>query len=258
LTLENRYAWLVLAGLWVAGVTALLIDHRLGILTFFVMVAVESVVWRLAWHWMWRRAGRRHVAAFEREDVDAALRTLDTMVVRRPSPAFRAWLAFERASVSMLHDRWHEAVVALRAVDRDALSEPLRQDLDNNLAWALAHDGAEDEAVALARTVVERARADASVPVDARAAYIGTLGVALVRRGAPAPGLELLREALALGGTPRMQAMRYLFVGDAQRALGREDAEREAYLECIRAAPSSRSARAAAERLSSAPKSPYR
>ncbi len=72
------------------------------------------------------------------------------------------------------------------------------------------------------------------------------------------PGLQQLREAIAAGGLPRHQSVRHLYMGDAERGLGRTEAAHAAYTEAARLAPDSRVGRRAAERLNSAPPEPYR
>ena len=261
--LSSQLSLILLAGFVVAIVAAGFAGRFVGgvvPLAVFAMLSAVNVffVWRVTWKWLWRRAFARVRRAFADEDARRAERLLDRLAPQAPTRQLRTSIAINRAMVPILDERWHDAVIALRAVVLGTFDEHWRISYDNALAWALTHDGALDEAVGLARATVERARADARLPAESRAACIGTLGVALVRAGMLEPGLQHLREAIAAGGMPRHQSVRHLYMGDAERGLGHDAAAEAAYREAARLAPDSPVGKRAAERLKSAPPVPYR
>ena len=259
----TKLQWILVGGFCVAIVASNVardyFDRPLPLVVFVVLSALNwYVVRRYAWNWLWRRSFNRLNRALARDDRPTAERLLQRQAHEATSPAVRAWVAHVGATLLNQDERWHEAVVALRAIDRDALGARERIVVDNSLAWALTHDGALDEAVALARANVETVRADAGLDGVRRGACIGTLGVALVRAGDHASGLALLREALAHDGGPRLQAIRHYYVGEAERARGHVDAALAAYAEAARLGPELPFGRRAAERLKSASPVPYR
>jgi tetratricopeptide (TPR) repeat protein len=258
-----KLQWILVAGFIVVILAASFAhDHIGGPSPIIVLVLLGALNWfvvrRYAWNWLWRRSFARLQRAVARDDRSGAERLLRRQALEAPTPAVRAWVAHMSAALLTLDERWRDAVTALRAIDRDALGPREQLMLDNSLAWALTHDGALDDAVALARTTAERARADAALGAVSRGACIGTLGVTLTRAGMHEPALALLREALALGGSPRLQVARYFYIGEAERARGHADAAQAAYAEAARIAPGLGFGRRAAERLNSASAMPYR
>jgi tetratricopeptide (TPR) repeat protein len=161
------------------------------------------------------------------------------------------------ALVLLQEERWSEARAALEATElaRDvALSDLITH--DNNLAWALAHDGAPREAVALAERT--RERADAQSSNVNRSFLDGTLGAALTLDGQHAKALVSLRRAIAAGGSPGVQAVRYYYLGHAWFALGETEEAHRAWERARAEAPASSWARRATERLAAAVPAPYR
>lgn len=240
-----------------AGVASEWVGGLFPYALFVLLSAVNMiVVWPRAWRWLWRFHGTRLERAFDRNDSVRAARMVRRLAAE--APQMRDWAALNLAILPLLDERWREGIDALRALDRDKLAPGSQVMLDNSLAWGLTHDGSLDEAVALAGSTVERARADATLSPLSLGACIGTLGVALTRAGRHEEGLRRLQEAIAFGGRRRTKVSRLFYVGEAARALGREAEARDAFAEAARLAPDSRFGRRAAERLKSAPAVPYR
>ena len=121
---------------------------------------------------------------------------------------------------------------------------------ENNLAWVLAHDGAPDEAAALAERLL--ARLSESDPKHARLLRqaCGTLGTALTLAGRPAEAIGALRRATDGGESAGAEIVRQYYLGLALRALGRADEARAAWLAAQRADATHPWAQLAAKRLS--------
>jgi tetratricopeptide (TPR) repeat protein len=162
------------------------------------------------------------------------------------------------ALVLLQEERWSEGRAALEAIELssgEAPGEILMR--DNNLAWALAHDGAPREAVALAERTRERADAQSSRALHV-ALLDGTLGAALTLDGQHAKALVSLRRAIAVGGSPGAQSVRHYYLGHALFALGETEEARRAWERARAEAPASSWARRATERLAAAVPAPYR
>lgn len=261
--LANQHALILIAGFVVAIVAAAVASSFVpepgAILILVACVALNvTVVRRRAWRWVWRRAGARLTRAFAREDADGALEIIDSLSAQSPTRGVREQFIANRGVAMIMDERWKSGVAVLRGLDRKLFGRGMLLLIDNDIAWALIHDGAIEEGLALARATVDAARVEPTIDPTFRGACIGTLGCALVLANMPEAGLVLLREALALVGPPRHQATRLLYIGDAEQALGRAAEARAAWEEAARLAPASRWGRRAAERLKSAPPLPYR
>ncbi len=261
--LANQHALILLAGFIVAILVADLASAFVpapGVVLVFVALAAlnVTVVRRRAWKWVWHRAGKRLMRAFAREDLDGALEIIDSLSAQSPTTAVREQFVANRGVAMIMDEQWKSGIAVLRGLDRKLLPRSVQLLGDNAIAWALIHDGAIEEGLALARATVDAARVEPKLDPKSRGACIGTLGSALVRANLPEAGLGLLREALALVGPPRTQATRLLYIGDAEQALGRTAEARAAWEKAAKLAPSSRWGQRAAERLKSASPLPYR
>ena len=91
---------------------------------------------------------RRFAAAVERQDADAVDAVLDEAAAMWPRNAkMRAFVDGNRAVALMFRERWDEAVAQARSALAGPLARTQEALLLNNLAWALAHTGALDEAM---------------------------------------------------------------------------------------------------------------
>ena len=154
--------------------------------------------------------------------------------------------------------RWSEGRARLEAMDRAGLSAPANLAAwENNLAWAMAHDGAAEEAIALADKARERAGA-LGLPASTRALFDGTWGAALTLAGRHTAALAPLERALEAGGRADAQAARHHYLGRALWALQRPDEARGHWQEAVRVGPKTRWAELAAARLSDPAPPAYR
>lgn len=162
---------------------------------------------------------RRFAAAVERQDGDGLDAVLDEAASMWPRNAgIRAFVDANRALALMFRERWEEAA----AQTRSALeSQPRTQEalLLNNLAWALAHTGALDEAA----TIGERALAGAQTE-RSRAFAHGTLGAIYALRGEGDRALDHLNESDSIDrGGNAIQATRQYYRALVLQSRGRLD-----------------------------------
>jgi tetratricopeptide (TPR) repeat protein len=141
---------------------------------------------------------RRFAAAVERQDADGVDAVLDEAAAMWPRSAkMRAFVDGNRGVALMFRERWVEAVAQARSALAGQLARTQEALLLNNLAWALAHTGALDEAA----TIGERALAGAQTEV-LRGFANGTLGAIYALRGEPDRALVHLdaADAISAGG----------------------------------------------------------
>jgi tetratricopeptide (TPR) repeat protein len=180
---------------------------------------------------------RRFAAAVERQDADALEAVLDDAAAMWPRSArMRRFVDANRAIVLMFRERWDEAVVEARSTLAGPLAQTQEALLLNNLAWALAHTGALDEAA----TVGERALAGMRTKVM-RSFANGTLGTIYALRGEADRALEHLDAADAIhSGGGAIQATRQYYRGVALQSKGLTAEAIKALETAIAAAPTSR------------------
>ncbi len=196
----------------------------------------------------------------ERRHGDAHAHLADLRRVYAGSKGALELLRVHEGSVLMYEGRYAEAIRLLESVDRARLQASAVPWLLNNLAWALARVGVGGRAVEAARESIDanaRAGDRATSNDDLRTCQLGTLGAALVVAGKPDEAVEPLEQALARGGTAAQQARRGFYLGEALRALGREDEARAAWKRAAEAAPDDELGAAAGEKLEHAAP-PYR
>lgn len=169
-------------------------------------------------------------------------------------------LRVHEGSVLGYERRYADAVRLYESIDRRKLSKETLPWLLHNLAMCLARLGDGARAVAAARDSIEQSGAAGDRMRwgdDLRACQLGVLGTALFVDGKPSEAVGPLEQALARGGTPRQQAGRSFYLGEALHTLGREDEARAAWKRAAGACPGDELASRAAERLDS-PAPPYR
>jgi tetratricopeptide (TPR) repeat protein len=157
---------------------------------------------------------RRLANAVERQDADALDAILDeTMAMWPRSVNMRAFVDGNRAVALMFRERWDDAVVQARSTLSRPNAPAQEALLLNNLAWALAHTGALEEAA----TVGQRALATAASE-QVRAYANGTLGAVYALRSDGDRALEYLDAADAIDrGGVAIQATRQYYRGVAFR-----------------------------------------
>ena len=200
--LANLHALILLCGfvvaILVANLTSALVGTPPAVGVFALLAAFNIFVVRpRAWAWLWRRAFLRLSHAIVGQDVERALELADNLAAQATTRGTREFLVANRGIALIMGEKWKSGIAVLRGVDRGLLSPLARLIVDNDLAWGLTHDGAHDEAIAVARATAEAARADATLEPVFLGCCIGTLGTALVRANMPEPGLVHLREAHA-------------------------------------------------------------
>ncbi len=183
--------------------------------------------------WMIGSLRARHARAFEEEDAPAmrgVLRDYESLGGGRPE--FHEQLRAAKAEVLLLEERWVEARDALATVDRSRLDRRLHAGVLNNLAWSTALAGDPARAIKLAELALAAARGSEA---RQRTTIRGTLGVAYALDARPEAAAAALEEVLQAGGSPRMQAIRAFYLGEARRALGQPEAAAAAYQRAIAA-----------------------
>lgn len=240
-----------------AGIVALgdgSAEHAAGLLGAAVgawlLVAAPTYVLML------RSLRRRHAEAFEQEDaaaMRAVLRDYESLIGGRTE--LREQLRAAKAEVLLIEERWIEARDALSTVDRARLDRRLHAGLLNNLAWSTAHAGDPRSAIEIAQRALGEARASDSPRTEA---IRGTLGVAYALDDRPGDAIPILEELLRVGGTPRMQAIRAFFLGEARRALGKHQAAADAYRKAIAMQRAGKWTVRAQRALEALPKDAYR
>jgi tetratricopeptide (TPR) repeat protein len=183
----------------------------------------------------------------------AVLRDYESLIGGRPE--LREQLRAAIAEVLLIEERWVEARDALATVDRARLDRRLQAGLLNNLAWSTAHAGDPRGAVEIAERALAEARAAASARTEA---IRGTLGVAYALGDRPSDAIPILEGALRAGGTPRMQAIRAFFLGEARRARGEHQAAADAYRKAIATQRAGKWTVRAQRALDALPKEAYR
>jgi tetratricopeptide (TPR) repeat protein len=189
---------------------------------------------------------RRFAAAVERQDADAVDAVLDEAAAMWPHNAkMRAFVDGNRAVALMFRERWDEAAAQARSALAGPLARTQEALLLNNLAWALAHTGALDEAT----TIGERALADAQTKL-LRGFANGTLGAIYALRGEADRALEHLDAADAISdGGGAIRATRQYYRGVVFQSKGRTADAIRAFEAARAAAPASPFGRHAALRL---------
>jgi tetratricopeptide (TPR) repeat protein len=194
-----------------------------------VAVAARSVAWGTIL--------RRQRDAFEREDA-AALRALARALRPFSSDATLGGLA---ASIDLNAMLCEERFAEVCALLTEAVGRPMasgqRAVVENALAWATAHAGAPQQAIPIAEAALAHG---AQLSTHERALCHGTLGAALVLAKRPADAIVELEKALGAGGTPRAQTIRFFYLGEALRGLGRVEEARAAYNRSMRELSTSR------------------
>jgi tetratricopeptide (TPR) repeat protein len=230
------YNW-TLIGVATAGIVAALVFMRAPL--FFPLALVGSMAlcggFELRRRSLFRRRMRAVQEAIEAEDLaaaDAAIAALSRSLRR---PQGQLFLRLVRASLPLIVERFAEARAQIEAINCDGLHPALHVARDNDLAWAMAHDGAALEALSLAERAATAAIPEAAAEVGA--ACVGTLGVVQLKAGRAAEARETLERALALGGSPRMMATRAFYLGEALQELGYREEAALAYDRAVRAKP---------------------
>ena len=179
---------------------------------------------------------RRFATAVERQDADALDAILDETMAMWPSNAkMRVFVDANRAVALMFRERWDEAVVQARSTLARPNARTHEALLLNNLAWALAHAGALEEAA----TVGQRALA-AATSEQVRASANGTLGAVYALRSDGDRALEYLDAADAINrGDAAIQATRQYYRGVAFRLKARNADAIRAFEAASAAAPTS-------------------
>ena len=238
------------------------LELRLGLAWIVAFAALAGFVPVRSWAYraIARRAQRRVTRLSEArrwEDARTLLGELREIYAR--TPAAIEQLRMREATTFLLEGRFAEAARLYESIDRARLAPAHVPWLLNNLAWAHVRSGNGPRAVEIARGSLD---ASAALPNDAplgdlRACQLGTLGAALSLTGELDDAVSLLEQALARGGSPRQQAARELYLGEALHKLDRHDEARAAWKRAVDAAPDDDLAKHAREKLDHAPP-PYR
>jgi tetratricopeptide (TPR) repeat protein len=183
---------------------------------------------------------RRFAAAVEADAWSDARACLDELRGLYGGPrGGPAWLDAYQTTVMIGEGRYPDALALLTTIDRARLHPSWHPWILNNLAFTLAHTGNGARAVTVARESLDLTDARAGRPSDdLRRSQLATLGAALVVAGRPEEGMSLLEEVLASGGRPRALAARWFFLGEARRAIGRNEDAVAAYRRSMEASPS--------------------
>jgi tetratricopeptide (TPR) repeat protein len=163
-------------------------------------------------------------------------------------------LLFHEATILSLEGRHAEAVPLLESIDVERTGMGWEAWRLNNLAWSLALSGRPDRGVETARASLDASAKHGNGPAttaDLRGCQLGTLGTALVLAGRPEEGIASLEQALARGGTARLQATRAFFLGEGMHALGRHDEAVKAYRRATEEAPEAEYGRRSRTKLES-------
>ncbi len=215
-------------------------------------VAIGGVVLLVAsglvvnWAVLTRPLQRRLAAAIEREDADALDAVLDEAAEMWPRHArMRAFVDANRPVALMFRERWDDAVAPARLALDGPLARTQETVLLNNLAWALAHTGALDEAAAAGERALAGARS-----ARQRSYVNGTVGAICALRGDADRALAHLDAADVSGAAGgALQATRQYYRGVALQAKGLTADATRAFEAACAAAPASTFGRRAASRL---------
>jgi tetratricopeptide (TPR) repeat protein len=250
--------WLALWGGWLALVTAaIVLAKQVGTSVYWTVPLVTALTWwlqrrtlKLVALWQWRRL-RKLWTAERFDDVRALLAELRFLYAG--SRSSREVIAHYEATALSIGGRHAEALALFESIDRRFLPARTLPWLLNNLAWTLTLMGNGERAVATARESSDASAAagdTAATEEDLRACQLGTLGAALTVAGRAEEAVGPLEQALARGGTPRQQAARAFFLGEAFHALGRRDDATSAWQRAVVDGPATELGRRARERLS--------
>jgi tetratricopeptide (TPR) repeat protein len=204
-----------------------------GLCAYGVAAALAVALPQLAW----KAVLRRHADAFEREDAAALWALARSFEPYAADARLRGLGGSIQLSAMMADERHAEVRARCGAALGRTMPARHRAIVENALAWAMAHDGDAAAAVPIAEAAVAGGGA---LSETERALCVGTLGIALARADRPTEALVQLEKALGMGGTPRAQAIRAFYVGEALRALGKAEEARAAYARCIRELPASK------------------
>lgn len=162
-----------------------------------------------------------------------------------------AYLRLQTAYVLLEEERFAAARAEIGEVDVEAITEPYYLLLlENNLAWAMAHDGSPRQAVLLVERSLERLRTSQDPRLRPLVGYcLGTLGAALVQDGQPAPAVDALQAAIETGGEDRLQVIRCYYLGVALEALDRRAEAIDAWSRAAALQPDSPWGRRAIDKL---------
>jgi tetratricopeptide (TPR) repeat protein len=240
---RDLYRWSKRFGAALIGVSLFVMaQHPLAGLVVAAGGALCFPAGRLAWWVGWRRHTRRLAAiSTSPERAGEAIQMYEDLrdvgLPQWPSPIVTsAWLLTEE-SFQAAYDR-------LIAVDSSGLPDKVRAVVLNNRALALAHLGRAEEALPLATEAL-------SLTDPSQRPYVlCTLGTAYVKAGRALEGVPFLSESASLEVDSAWSlAVRLRSLGDGLDAVGRVADARSAYRRAIDAAPGTRPAALAEERL---------
>jgi tetratricopeptide (TPR) repeat protein len=152
----------------------------------------------------------------------------------------------------LMGERWGEARIALTAIDRDKITDPMTLAIvENNLAWAMAHDHAAAPAEQLAQQALDRLRElpHTETTRSLTASCLGTLGIARCLADDCEEAIEPISQAIAQGGSHRSQQIRWFYLGLALDTLGRTAEAIDAWTRSLEHLPETRYGHRAADRL---------
>jgi tetratricopeptide (TPR) repeat protein len=189
---------------------------------------------------------RRFAAAVERQDADGVDAVLDEAAAMRPRNAkMRAFVDGNRAVALMFRERWVEAVAQARSALAGPFARTQEALLLNNLAWALAHTGAVNEAATIGERVLGGAQTEL-----VRGFANGTLGTIYALRGEADRALAHLDAADAISdGGGDIPATRQYYRGVVFQSKGMAADAIRAFEAARAAEPASPFGRHAASRL---------
>lgn len=191
-------------------------------------------------------------AAHDVRALQAPLDDLAELYAAAGVPSSDVGLAIMNTYGLLIAERFAEARVALAAIDLEQLDDARTRALvENNLAWAMAHDHAAAPAERLAQQALDRLR-DVEQSPNARrlvASCLGTLGVAHTLAGDHEAAIEPITQALSHGGSPRSQQIRWFYLGLAFEGLGRTAEAIDAWTNSTSLLPETRYGLRAADRL---------
>jgi tetratricopeptide (TPR) repeat protein len=159
------------------------------------------------------------------------------------------------AIVFELEERWSDCLATTKSIDTSKVGSVDKLMIDDLRARSLAHLGRAEEALPMARAVVDEARRVGHPRLER---FVHTLGTAQLKAGDPASALASFDAGIAAGAGARVTERVAFHRGEALRALGRIDDARGEYERAIEARPESSWGRRAQERLINLADQPYR
>jgi tetratricopeptide (TPR) repeat protein len=208
-------------------------------------------------HFQAMRRWREIMAAFAAGDIGRARVLLEKLSRMHLGTDAQAVYRLLQAKVASSELRFRESRDILEKIDPNHLPLDWRIGRDNDLAWAMMHEGATTEAIAVAERAVAALTPASSAEDSSRS--IGTLGIALMKAGRLDEARETLERALAVGGSPSLVAARAFYLGETLVALGHPDEAAETYEKASRAMPDGDYGKHARAALASISKTrPYR